>query len=239
MACVNVLDVQVKKNPSGILDKFCFEISLECTQPLTEDVEWKITYIGDPESQDKDQELEAIDLGPLKEVGQLKFIFECDPPDYEKIDEDNIVGLSAVMITASYKGHQFIRISYYLRNYYEKTELADCPPDKPDLPNLKRQIFSEQARVTKFSIPWDEAQADADGTAGEGDGEEEEEEGQAGKEDEDMAGDGGALPEGSASAGGVQKSSGSGGGAGALVGSAAPSTVGDSPIQEGVVPMQA
>ena len=43
------------------------------------DIEWKIIYVGSAETEDKDQELESIMVGPVP-VGTCKFVFEVSTP---------------------------------------------------------------------------------------------------------------------------------------------------------------
>ena len=92
MAMINVTNVSVLNNPSRFLSDFqarprhprrapaarfpadaaaraCapqFEVSFECLAPLSEDIEWKLIYVGSAESDEHDQELDSILVGPMQ-----------------------------------------------------------------------------------------------------------------------------------------------------------------------------
>ncbi len=86
----------------------------------------------------------------------MKFVFEGQPPDVSRILESEIVGVTGVLVTCSYAGQEFFRVGYYVNNYYEEPELAENPPDKPDITRLTRHILVEKPRVTKFQITWED-----------------------------------------------------------------------------------
>jgi ASF1 like histone chaperone len=69
------------------------------------------------------------------------------------------VGVTGVLVTASYAGQEFFRVGYYVNNYYENPELAENPPDVPLLDQLTRHILVEKPRVTKFQIQWEDPSA--------------------------------------------------------------------------------
>lgn len=60
-----------------------------------------------------------------------------------------------VLITASYRQQEFVRVGYYVNNEYDEQELKDNPPAEPQFNKLVRTIAADQPRVTKFKINWD------------------------------------------------------------------------------------
>ena len=46
MSVVSLLGVNVINNPAKFTDKYEFEITFECLEPLQKDLEWKLTYVG-------------------------------------------------------------------------------------------------------------------------------------------------------------------------------------------------
>ena len=54
---------------------FQFEITFECIEDLPEDLEWKIIYVGSAESEEYDQVLDTVYVGPVPE-GRHKFVFQ-------------------------------------------------------------------------------------------------------------------------------------------------------------------
>ncbi|KAJ8306440.1 hypothetical protein KUTeg_016985 [Tegillarca granosa] len=65
MAKVNICNVRVLDNPSPFLNPFQFEITFECLEDLSEDLEWKIIYVGAAESEEYDQTLDSVLVGPV------------------------------------------------------------------------------------------------------------------------------------------------------------------------------
>lgn len=53
----------------------------------------------------------------------MKFTVDCPPPDYSKIPRDELIcnvifylGVTALIITVSYRNQEFIRVGYYVHN---------------------------------------------------------------------------------------------------------------------------
>ena len=69
------------------------------------------------------------------------------------------MGVTVVLITASYRDQEFVRVGYYVNNQYEDPEMRENPPAEPLFDKLIRTIASDQPRVTKFKINWDSASA--------------------------------------------------------------------------------
>lgn len=156
MAKVHVVNVSVLENPSTFLSKFQFEITFECVEDLQEDLEWKIIYVGSAESEEHDQVLDTVYVGPVPE-GRHLFVFEADPPDATKIPSSEVVGVTVVLVTCSYKGQEFVRVGYYVNNAYKDPEMQENPPEVHKLEEINRNILASQPRVTKFKIDWDDA----------------------------------------------------------------------------------
>uniref|UniRef100_A0A2K5PET3 Anti-silencing function 1B histone chaperone n=1 Tax=Cebus imitator TaxID=2715852 RepID=A0A2K5PET3_CEBIM len=75
MAKVSVLNVAVLENPSPFYSPFRFEISFECSEALADDLEWKIIYVGSAESEEFDQILDSVLVGPVP-AGRHMFVFQ-------------------------------------------------------------------------------------------------------------------------------------------------------------------
>lgn len=99
MAKVQVCNVNVLNNPSPFNSPFQFELTFECIEELQEgthlclwitwfwlilfiiilvacaDLEWKMIYVGSAESEQYDQVLDTIYVGPVPE-GRHMFVFE-------------------------------------------------------------------------------------------------------------------------------------------------------------------
>jgi histone chaperone ASF1 len=121
--------------------------------------------------------LDEILVGPVP-TGINKFILEADAPDYLKLPPDDVLGVTVVLVTCSYKEREFVRIGYYVNNEYndgttgstitssdnnidenDSNEIPQPPPITPTSPNFKiehvqRLVLADQPRVTRFPIPW-------------------------------------------------------------------------------------
>lgn len=157
MAKVHVCNVVVLDNPSHFKNPFQFEITFECIEDLPEDLEWKIIYVGSAESEEFDQALDTVYVGPVPE-GRHMFVFQADPPNPDKIPEADLVGVTVVLLTCSYRSAEFIRVGYYVNIDYTEGELREAPPSPPLWDKLQRNILATNPRVTKFKINWDGAE---------------------------------------------------------------------------------
>lgn len=158
MAKVHILNVTVHNNPATFYTPFQFEIHFECLEELQDDLEFKIIYVGSAETYEFDQVLDQIVVDAVPQ-GQFKFMFQADPPDTAKIPADDAVGVTVVLITASYREQEFVRVGYYITNEYEDMELRDNPPSEPLFDKFVRAIAANEPRVTKFKINWDSSAA--------------------------------------------------------------------------------
>ncbi|KAH8592292.1 ASF1 like histone chaperone-domain-containing protein [Bisporella sp. PMI_857] len=162
MSVVSLLGVNVLNNPAKFSDPYQFEITFECLEELQKDLEWKLTYVGSATSDEHDQELDSLLVGPIP-VGVNKFVFEADPPKTARIPDAEILGVTVILLTCSYDGREFVRVGYYVNNEYDSEELNADPPAKPIVEKVKRNVLSEKPRVTRFAIKWDsEASAPAE-----------------------------------------------------------------------------
>jgi len=155
MAKVHITNVVVLDNPSSFLNPFQFELTFECIEELKEDLEWKMIYVGSAESEEYDQVLDTIYVGPVPE-GRHIFVFQADPPDVTRIPEQDAVGVTVVLLTCSYRGQEFVRVGYFINNDYTDPELRELLPPKPQFDKLTRNILASKPRVTRFKINWDD-----------------------------------------------------------------------------------
>lgn len=154
MSVVSLLGVEVKNNPAQFDAPYEFEITFECLEQLQKDLEWKLTYVGSATSNEYDQELDSVLVGPLP-VGVNKFLFRADPPDLSRIPNSEIIGVTVILLSCSYDDREFVRVGYYVNNEYVDEALALEPPAKPVIEKVQRQILAEKPRVTRFAIKWD------------------------------------------------------------------------------------
>eukprot|EP01018_Ginkgo_biloba_P014947 Gb_02216 [translate_table: standard] len=151
MNCVNITNVTVMDNPAMFMNPFQFEISYECLVPLKHDLEWKLVYVSCAEDEAYDQVLETVYVGPVN-VGNYRFVLQAEPPEIERIPEEDIVGVTVILLTCSYRGQEFIRVGYYVSNHYIEQKLRDEPPPTVDIHKLQRLILASKPRVSTIPI---------------------------------------------------------------------------------------
>lgn len=157
MSKIHVCNVVVCNNPAPFLDDVEFEITFDCIETLLDDLQWKIIYVGSAETEEHDQVLDTVFVGPVYE-GRHRFLFKANPPNTEKLPKktEDIIGLTLIMLTCAYRSKEFIRIGYYVNIQYTDEEVAKSPPEQPDFSKMKREIIANKSRVTKFTILWDD-----------------------------------------------------------------------------------
>jgi len=156
---VTVLRVDLLgENPTSYLSPFRFEITYECIQPLANDLEWKLTYVGSADDEKFDQVLDCIVVGPVG-VGLCKFTFEAECPDSAQIPASEVIGVTCVLLTGSYQKSEFVRYGYFVNNEYDSLELRDPAnaPPIPDFTRIRREILADKPRITRYPIDWSDA----------------------------------------------------------------------------------
>ncbi len=152
MAQVNVIQVTVLDNPTAFTNPFQFEITFECLQELRDDLEWKVIYVGSAEDSNADQVLEEVMVGPVP-VGINKFVLQAMAPDHSQIPQEDLIGVTVVLVTCSFMDQEFIRIGYYVNNEYPEYD-PENPPAIIEASKLFRSILADQPRVTRFNVDW-------------------------------------------------------------------------------------
>jgi histone chaperone ASF1 len=178
MSIVNIRDVTFLNNPARFSDEYQFRVTFECIAPLKEgkcifyllsmylmrlnkldlDLEWKLIFVSSPDSEQYDQELDDCMVGPVP-VGINSFTFSTPPPEPHKIPKEDVLGVAAVILTASYKDQEFVRVGYYQNTEYDDPEMNAAVQEqggvKGDIQwhRLVRNL-ADKPRVTRFSIKW-------------------------------------------------------------------------------------
>ena len=121
-------------------------------------------YVGSAESEEYDQILDSVMVGPIPE-GKHMFVFQADPPNVTRIPENDAIGVTVVLLTCSYRSQEFIRVGYFINNEYTDQELRENPPSPPQFDKVVRNILASEPRVTRFKINWEEPNAQENGAA--------------------------------------------------------------------------
>ena len=140
--------------PAHARTRQCTNGQYDCLYDLPDDLEWKLTYVGSAESEKYDQTLDAVYVGPVA-PGQYRFVFQADPPNFTALPSSDIVGVTIILLTCSYRNQEFLRVGYYVNNEYLDEQMREEPPAVPVLDKLVRSILSDKPRVTKYPIDWE------------------------------------------------------------------------------------
>jgi len=153
MALVNVTNVIVLDNPTSFTNPFQFEITFECLQELAEDLEWRVTYVGNAEDASFDQTLEEVLVGPVP-IGINRFVLQAAAPNHSLIANEDLIGVTVVLISCFYMSKEFVKIGYYVNNDYTEPYDPENPPNPVCVDLLRRSILADQPRVTRIPIDW-------------------------------------------------------------------------------------
>lgn len=152
LRCLTLICISTPKR----FHRWTSNLPKKCNLQFT-DLEWKVLYVGSAHDSHQDQVLDEILVGPVP-VGMNKFVLQADAPSVDKLpDDDDLLGVTVVLVTCSYKEREFVRVGYYVNNEYtgEYDEEVGPPKGKNlDLGLVQRQILADKPRVTKFPIPW-------------------------------------------------------------------------------------
>lgn len=109
-------------------------------------------------------------VGPIA-MGVQRFLLQVPAPNHELIAHEDLLGVTVILITCSYKSKVFIQIGYYVNNEYDwneeeekeyleenkdklNDENATKYPKKIDINRVYRNILSDKPKVTRFPIDW-------------------------------------------------------------------------------------
>lgn len=65
-----------------------------------------------------------------------------------RIPREDVVGVTVVLLTCSYRQQEFIRVGYYVNNEYMDPEIRENPPQEPDFD----KVFSNCSFISNAVI---------------------------------------------------------------------------------------
>jgi hypothetical protein len=80
---------------------------------------WKVIYVGNAEDDSGDQVLEEVMVGPVP-TGINRFVLQADAPNPSLIANQDLIGVTVILITCSFMDHKFVQIGYYVYNEYSE-----------------------------------------------------------------------------------------------------------------------
>eukprot|EP00981_Chlorochromonas_danica_P001534 scaffold334_cov173-Ochromonas_danica.AAC.10 len=143
---VKVVNIDVLDNHTAFTNPFQFEVTFECSQELPE------------EDSHRDQVLEEVNVGPIP-AGLHRFVLQTPAPRSDLIKNDELIGMTAILITCSYLDQPFVHIGYYVDNEYEEEFEPENYPNPVDIKKLTRNI---SAFLPCGGIPTNEPESEDD-----------------------------------------------------------------------------
>lgn len=130
-----------------------FDVVLECTKELADDLEFDVIYSGDARCEDYDQKICSMLVGPVP-LGKIGFTLETDPVDVGLINPKQIFGVTSAIIVGRYRSQQFLRIGYVINVSY---------PGIPDneLVDYEEELYEEDLGSTEDDEDAEEGDTDA------------------------------------------------------------------------------
>lgn len=99
-----------------------------------------------------------LSVGPVP-VGVNSFDFTASAPQPDLLpstSSEEILGVTVLILTASYRDKEFVRVGYYVNTEYEdEARRLEPPAVITDFKGLIRNVLQDKPKVTRFSVPWD------------------------------------------------------------------------------------
>jgi histone chaperone ASF1 len=112
-----------------------------------------VIYVGNAEDSSGDQVLEEVMVGPVS-IGINRFVLQANAPNPAIIANQDLIGVTVILITCSFMDNKFVQIGYYVNNEYTEPFEPENFPNPVDISKLYRNILADQPRVTRFAIDW-------------------------------------------------------------------------------------
>lgn len=112
-----------------------------------------MVYVGSAEDTNRDQVLEEVMVGPVS-VGINRFILQSPAPNPAMIANEDLIGVTVILVTCSYMDNKFVQIGYYVNNEYAIPFEPENYPNPVEIRHLFRNILADQPRVTRYPIDW-------------------------------------------------------------------------------------
>lgn len=77
---------------------------------------------------------------------------QAKSPDPSKIPDEDLVGVTVVLLTCSFKDREFVRVGYYVNNEYTEEEMRENPPARPVIEKVQRTEFINLFTVNLLSV---------------------------------------------------------------------------------------
>lgn len=150
-----ITNILINGNPEPFTSKINLEIHYDSLQNFKTPINFKIIYIGSIESSHHDQILISLEKKNIK-IGEDKLYLTLDPPKKHLIPSlEDLLGMSALMVSCSFKNNEFFRCSYYVRNDYMDNE-SEINENNFDIHKVCRCFYTEKPKIIINDVDWEE-----------------------------------------------------------------------------------
>jgi histone chaperone ASF1 len=145
-------------NPQRYAEMYQWRMKVEVLSQLTEPVTISFLWAGSSNDESFDQVLDEVEVGPLV-VGPNEFVISHEAPDWRRIPQQELLGVTLLVMHFSYRGNAFLRVGYYtnvaLLNAKGEMVTEAVAVTEENAPNLARNVLFEKPYVRTFPIAWD------------------------------------------------------------------------------------
>lgn len=141
-------------NPGNYCSPLKWRVRVDSAATLTEPISISFVWVGSCTSSDYDQPLDSFEVGPLSQ-GVTEFELECDAPNPEQVPQDELVGLTILIISFQFRQQEFLRVAYYTQVAYLEESLNKNPPIPIRKDCLGRFVTMAQPVATAIPINWE------------------------------------------------------------------------------------
>lgn len=121
---LHLRSIQPDSYKKKLLDQIKFSLVFDCTELISNDVEFNIIYSGDPEVDEYDQILCEELVGPIP-AGKVGFELETNVVDFDKIPPESLFGVTSLILVGKYNDQEFLRAGFFVNvEYPGETNLA-------------------------------------------------------------------------------------------------------------------
>ncbi len=171
-------DGKIKEN-YNIADTFTFEVRMMFHEPVENDLQFEVVYIGDARTETEDQSLGKFNVGS-SETGEVSFMLETGKIDLSKVPIKGLFGVTSIMIVGKYKNEIFVKVGYLVNVTYPGVPYKNLM-DEDDTVEMEEEDNEEEEDAAES----DEDDDEDDEELVENDEEDEEEEGDDEDDEED------------------------------------------------------
>jgi histone chaperone ASF1 len=151
---VQLLELELQTpNPAPFTEGYQWRVRLQTLDELPLPIDIAFTWVGSKNSEDHDQELDEIEVGPLP-VGTHEFQVEHDAPDHELIPKEDLINVTGLFMTFSYAGQQFLRVGYYVSVAFWNDAFNATPPPTVEIQEVGRNVLIQKPILNCFGIDW-------------------------------------------------------------------------------------